>query len=95
MLDLTIYPGGDLVTKGLADLLEGNRSEEAWLVAYAAPRLRDLGFDVPETDHPYPHHALYEALEDRLPHGAHAAYNALVERMVSFANAYRRDAEGV
>lgn len=91
MPDLTIYPGGDLVSRGLADLQSGETTEEALLVAEAAPRLRALGLDVPELDIEHPHLALFERVEDRLTRGTHAAYNALVERIVSFANAYQPD----
>ncbi len=89
--DLSVYPGGDLVAKGLADLNLEILSEEGLLVLVASPRLRDLGIDVPCVEGismPY-EHALFEAIEARMPRGAHGAYNALIERVVSFANAYR------
>lgn len=89
MPDLAIYPGGDLVEKGLIDLEEGRLTEEALLVALAATRLRGLGLDVPALPTDDPNHALFERIEARLPRGAHAAYNSLIERIVSFANAYR------
>ncbi len=46
MDDLSQYPGGDLVVKGLADLDQHRISEDALLVLLAAPRLRGLGFHV-------------------------------------------------
>lgn len=88
--ELNSFPGGDLVIKGLADLSQRIISDEALLVSVASPRLRALGFVVPElTEVPLPHeHALFEAMERRLDRGAHAAYNALIGRIVSFAQAY-------
>ena len=88
--ELIVFPGGDLVLAGLADLQAGVASENALLVSLASPRLRGLGFDIPvlaTTNEPY-EHRLFSALEDRLEGGAHAAYNALVSRIVSFANAF-------
>jgi hypothetical protein len=88
--ELSDFPGGDLVFKGLADLDNGIASEEAVLLMVASPRLEWLGFRVRLLDQvgkPY-EHALYSMIEDRLPIGAHSAYNALIGRIVSFANAY-------
>lgn len=88
---LKVYPGGDLVAKGLSDLEQGLRTEEALLVMVAGPRLRGLGFVFQGLDSvPRPYeHALYATLQERLPIGAHGAYNALIQRIVSFANSYR------
>jgi hypothetical protein len=88
--DLSIYPGGDLVERGLADLYRNVESDEALLVLAAAPRLRGLGLDVPDRpDMPFPvEHRLFESLEARNPQGAHMDYNALMGRIVSFASAY-------
>lgn len=88
--DLSQFPGGDLVMKGLADLAKNALSNEALLVLVASPRLSNLGIEVPKrSDVPLPYeHALYSALEARNPKGAHNAYNALIQRIVSFANAY-------
>lgn len=90
MLDLSIYPGGDLVARGLDDLERGRLTEDALLATVAAPRLRALGFAVaPMADPPrFPEHALFERIEDRLERGAHAAYNALLTRMTSFVETY-------
>ena len=88
--DLSRYPGGDLVSKGLLDLCNEIRSEEALLVLVASPGLRYLGFTIPEPEgflRPF-EDALYEALEARMPVGAHAEYNALIGKIVSFANAF-------
>ena len=78
-------PGAELVTKGLADLAAGRDSVEARLVAIGAPRLRALGFSVPDSQRP--EHALYRLLEHAHGNGAHSAYNALVRRLVSFERA--------
>lgn len=90
MDELLVFPGGDLVQKGIQDLAAGVTSEEALLASIAAPRLRGLGLFVPEivgVERPY-EHALYLALQDRLGVEAHLAYNALIGRVVSFANSY-------
>ena len=93
MEDLSRFPGGDLVAKGLADLNKGIVSEEALLVLIASPRLVDLGFIVPELKELKPPYeiALYSAIEERNPDGAHADYNALIRRIVSFAQCYKKD----
>ena len=90
MLDLSTYPGGDLVARGLDDLERGRLTEDALLATVAAPRLRRLGFTVTPMVVPpdFPEHALFERVEDRLDYGAHAAYNALLARMTSFVETY-------
>ena len=90
MLDLSIYPGGDLVARGLDDLERGRLTEDALLATVAAPRLRRLGLTVPPMIDPpvFPEHALFERIEGRLERGAHAAYNALLGRMTSFVETY-------
>jgi hypothetical protein len=88
MVDVpTDLPGHELVSSGLADLATGRDTEAALLVAMAAPRLRALGYDVPELAGDPPSHRLYALLaaDDRA--GAHSRYNALVARMTSFARA--------
>jgi len=79
-------PGADLVERGIEELEQGRESIEALLVSIGAPRLRRLGFEVPEP-FPSPEHRLYELL--RVQHGdsAHGRYNALVRRLVSFERA--------
>lgn len=79
-------PGHDLVRDGLADLAGGRETAAALLVAMAAPRLRALGFDVPDGGGDWPSHRLYDHLAER-GDGAHSQYNALVGRMTSFARA--------
>lgn len=80
-------PGHELVSEGLRDMAAGRESEAALLVAMAAPRLRALGFDVPDAGVGRPSHRLYELLSAETSRGAHSRYNALVGRMASFARA--------
>lgn len=80
-------PGADLVQRGLDDLGAGRISDEALLVAAAAPRLRGAGVEVPESDIKSPLHLLYERLAVEDANSAHSRYNALVRRVVKFANA--------
>jgi hypothetical protein len=87
------FPGHDLVSKGLNDLAQARESEEALLVAMAAPRLRALGFDVPDGGGERPSHRLYEVLSDRHPDG-YSRYKALIARMVSFAQTAERASRG-
>jgi hypothetical protein len=87
------FPGHELVSKGLADLQDGRESEEALLVAMAAPRLRTLGFDVPEWAGERPSHRLYEVLSDAYLDG-YSRYKALIARMVSFAHAAEHASRG-
>ncbi|MEA2600261.1 MAG: hypothetical protein QOF89_1253 [Acidobacteriota bacterium] len=86
-MELTAFPGGDLVQEGLADLARGVESIAALLVSIGAPRLRRIGLPVPEGVHSSPEHRLYEKLAETDPDSAHSRYNALVRRLVSFENA--------
>lgn len=70
---------------GLEDLVVGSETEASLLVSMAAPRLRALGFDVPD-GFSAPSHRLYELISASNA-GAHSRYNALVRRAVSFARA--------
>ena len=79
-------PGEDLVTAGIRDLSRGVVSREALLVSIGAPRLRQLGFDLPATLES-PEHRLYELLRTEYGDAAHGRYNALVRRLVSFERA--------
>jgi hypothetical protein len=46
-------PGADLIREGLRDIAAGVESIPALLVLIGAPRLRRIGFDVPDTpDYP-------------------------------------------
>jgi hypothetical protein len=79
-------PGADLVGQGLDDLARGVESEPALLVSIGAPRLRQLGFSVPNPVSD-PELRLYRSLARCDPDSAHARYNALVRRLVSFERA--------
>jgi hypothetical protein len=84
-------PGAELVLGGIDDLRQGRDTVAAALVRMAAPRLRDVGLDVPRTGDGGPAgHRLYELLAKDDPATAHSRYNALVARMVSFARAAER-----
>ena len=86
-MDVCAYPGGDLVAKGLEDLRAGNESIEGLLVLIGRPRLRGLGFDVPESVGEPAEHRLYRLLASSDSDSAHGRYNALVRRLVSFERA--------
>lgn len=79
-------PGADLVRDGLRDLANGIESVESLLVLVGAPRLRGLGFDVPDTPD-FPEDRLYARLTELHGDGAHSKYNALIRRLVSFERA--------
>lgn len=85
-MKLDRFPGGELVRKGLADLLHGDETIEALLVSIGAPRLRAAGLPV-ERPFPDPEHRLYEILARTDPDSAHSRYNALLRRLVSFESA--------
>jgi hypothetical protein len=79
-------PGSELVDRGIADLRAGRESEASLLVEMASPRLRALGFAVPEGRADVPGHRLYALLVQSDP-SPHSRYNALVGRITSFARA--------
>ncbi len=79
-------PGADLIDAGLADLASGVESVPALLVSIGAPRLRELGVEVPAGP-PHPEHRLYERLASEDTDAAHGRYNALIRRLVSFERA--------
>lgn len=79
-------PGHELIDLGLADLARGAETIPALVVAIGAPRLRQLGLDVPATPS-NPEHRLYAVLARDDSDAAHSRYNALVRRLVSFERA--------
>jgi hypothetical protein len=79
-------PGADLVARGIADLERGVESVESLLVSIGAPRLIQLGFELP-SPFPLAEKRLYARLAEREPDSAHSRYNALVRRLVSFERA--------
>jgi len=79
-------PGADLVASGIADLAEGLVTPAALVVSIGAPRLRQLGYDVPAPIDDA-EHALYALLARDGPDSAHSRYNALIRQLVSFERA--------
>lgn len=79
-------PGGEIVDAGLADLAEGRRSIESFVVSLAAPRLRREGVPVGPV-HDDRDRALYERLSETEGELAHSRYLAYRRRIESFANA--------
>jgi hypothetical protein len=79
-------PGADLIETGLADLERGDETVAALLVAIGAPRLRRLGFPVPDIIAD-PEERLYRLLARTDDATAHSRYNALIRRLVSFERA--------
>ena len=79
-------PGHDLIEQGLTDLAAGAETAAALLVSIGAPRLRELGLELPA---PIPdcEHRLYELLRRTDPDSAHSRYNSLIRRLVSFERA--------
>jgi hypothetical protein len=79
-------PGADLIQAGFDDLARGVESIPALLVLIGAPRLRELGFDVPDSPE-WPEDRLYELLAAEDSDSAHSRYNALIRTLVSFERA--------
>ncbi|HEY6803578.1 MAG TPA: hypothetical protein VI306_08370 [Pyrinomonadaceae bacterium] len=80
-------PGEELITIGIADLREGRETIQALLVAIGAPRLREIGLELPEFNLPIPEHRLYDLLAAQDSDSAHSRYNAFIRRLVSFERA--------
>jgi hypothetical protein len=70
-------PGSDLIAAGLEELSRGAHSIPALLVSIGAPRLRRLGFHIPNPI-PDSEQRLYDLLRQADPDAAHSRYNALV-----------------
>ena len=83
---LASLPGGDLVSKGRADLERGEETIESLLVSIGAERLSRLGVEL-STVLPSPEFRLYALLAADDSDSAHTRYNALVRRLVSFERA--------
>jgi hypothetical protein len=77
-------PGGELVTEGLIDLIDGRETIAALLVAIGAPKLRQIGITMPEYNLPVPEHRLYDLLAEEDMDSAYSRYNALIHKLVSF-----------
>jgi hypothetical protein len=80
-------PGSDLIEAGVADLREGQETIAALLVAIGAPRLRNLGLELPENLPDNPEHRLYDLLAQDDSDSAHSRYNAYLRRLVSYERA--------
>ena len=85
-MDQGTLPGSDIVAAGIEDLSHGVHSIPALLVSIGAPRLKKLGYRVPNPI-PDPEHRLYDLLRQADSDSAHSRYNALVRRLVSFERA--------
>jgi hypothetical protein len=85
-MPLETLPGYDLVAQGLEDLARGEESVPALLVSIGAPRLRRIGFSVPQ-GFVSPEIRLYLKLQETDPDSAHSRYNALIRTLVSFERA--------
>jgi hypothetical protein len=86
-MDLDALPGSELIREGLEDLRAGRETASALLVVIGAPRLRQIGIDVPPSSVPDPEHRLYELLAADDTDSAHSRYNALIRQLVSFERA--------
>ncbi|HYN25634.1 MAG TPA: hypothetical protein VES69_11395 [Pyrinomonadaceae bacterium] len=80
-------PGGDIIDTGLQDLRDGRETIAALLVAIGAPRLRQLGVELPDRLPVNPEHRLYDLLVEDDVDSAHSQYNSLIRRLVSFERA--------
>ncbi len=82
-----VLPGEDLIEAGLRDLQNGRETVEALLVAIGSPRLKRLGFELPDHLPQNPGHRLYDLLAKTDEDSAHSRYNALIRRLVSYERA--------
>ena len=80
-------PGGDIIDTGLQDLRDGRETVAALLVAIGAPKLRRLGFELPDHLPSGPEHRLYDLLSKTDEDSAHSRYNSLIRKLVSFEQA--------
>lgn len=86
IVDTGLLPGWEIVDQGLRDLRSGKWSVESLLVSIGHPKLKSLGFDVPNPI-PDAETQLYLLLSESYGDAAHSRYNALVRRLVSFERA--------
>ena len=80
-------PGSELVNEGINDLRSGRDTISALLVAIGAPKLRQIGIELPDFHVTVPEHRLYDLLAAEDSDSAHSKYNALIRRLVSFERA--------
>jgi len=83
----TGLPGEDLIEAGVRDLIERRETIAALLVAIGAPRLRQIGIELPDNLPKTPEHRLYDLLAKDDSDSAHSRYNALIRRLVSYERA--------
>ena len=84
---MTSLPASDLIETGLRDLRERRETIAALLVSIGAPKLRQLGLNIPDPVASNPEHRLYDLLAREDVNAAHSRYNALIRRLVSFERA--------
>ena len=84
-------PGEDIIVNGLRDLESGRETVSALLVLIGAPRLRNIGHNVPITTIANPEHQLYLMLQAEDADSAHSRYNAWIRRLVSYERAAERE----
>lgn len=80
-------PANELISTGILDLQNERETIAALLVAIGAPKLRNLGLNLPATLPPNPEHRLYDLLALDGSNSAHSRYNALIRKLVSFQRA--------
>lgn len=80
-------PVGDIIDTGLQDLRDGRETIAGLPVAIGAPKLRRLGFEVPDHLPSEPAHRLYDLLSKTDEDSAHSRYNSLIRKLVSFEQA--------
>ncbi len=80
-------PGNDLIETGVLDLRNGRETIAALIVSIGAPRLCQLGIELPDHLPKNPEHRLYALLARDGSDSAHTRYNALIRRLVSFERA--------
>lgn len=83
----TGLPGAELIDAGLNDLRAGRETVAALLVAIGAPRLRNIGLDLPDHLPDNPERRLYDLLSRDDSDSAHSRYNAFIRRLVSYERA--------
>ena len=67
-------PGEEMIDEGLRDLAAGDETVFALLVAIGAPRLRNIGINLPQDLPASPEHRLYLKLAADDPDSAHSRF---------------------
>lgn len=86
---ITQYPGGDLIARGIDDYAAGHCTVPACLVAIAASTLRQFGLPIsasPKHRIEEPEHQLYNLLRQESG-DAYSQYNAFLRQLTSFIHA--------